>query len=218
MPYTRTTWQDYPNTTTPITATALNNIESGLVSLDRQIGTYTNEAARDAAISSPTEGMIAYLTAPTVPAATGQNTQLPTGVVTIYNGSVWVCVTPVAANSGASSTTTSTTYVTTLTSDATALSVTLVTGTTALVSYGAMCSINTSGTNISSISVSGASTIAASDGIGLWNQTNSTTLSVQFQFVFTGLTAGTNTFTMAHRTTAGTSSYLRRHITVQGIA
>lgn len=218
MPYTRTTWQDYPNTTTPITATALNNIESQIVTLDRQFGIYANEAARDAAIGSPVEGMMAYLTAPTVPAATGQNTQVPTGVVTIYNGSAWVCTTPVGANSGASSSTTSTAYVTTLTSDTTALSVTLATGTTALVSYGTMCSINTSGTNISSISVSGASTIAASDGIGLWNQTNSITLSLQFQFVFTGLTAGTNTFTMAHRTTAGTSFYLRRHLTVQGIA
>ncbi len=30
MPYTRTTWQDYPNTTTAITAARLNNIESFL--------------------------------------------------------------------------------------------------------------------------------------------------------------------------------------------
>lgn len=37
MPYTRTTWQDYPNTTTPITATALNNIETGLVSADSRL-------------------------------------------------------------------------------------------------------------------------------------------------------------------------------------
>ena len=179
---------------------------------------FTNEAARDAAITAPTEGMMAYLTAPTVPAATGATTAVPSGVVTIYNGSVWVCTTPVGASSGAASTTTSTSYVTTLTSDATALSVTLVTGTTALISYGALCSINTSGTNISSIQVSGATTIAATDGLGLWNQTNSTTLSVQYHFVYTGLTAGSNTFTMAHRTTAGTSSYLRRHLTVQGIA
>lgn len=31
MPYTRTTWADYPATTTPITATALNNLELGVV-------------------------------------------------------------------------------------------------------------------------------------------------------------------------------------------
>jgi hypothetical protein len=30
MPYTRTTWQDFPDTTTPITAANLNNIENGL--------------------------------------------------------------------------------------------------------------------------------------------------------------------------------------------
>lgn len=33
MPYTRTTWQDYPSTATPITASALNNIESYLEAL-----------------------------------------------------------------------------------------------------------------------------------------------------------------------------------------
>lgn len=33
MAYSRTTWQDYPNTTTPITATALNNIEAFLAGM-----------------------------------------------------------------------------------------------------------------------------------------------------------------------------------------
>jgi hypothetical protein len=30
MPYTRTTWQDFPDTTTPITAASLNNVEGFL--------------------------------------------------------------------------------------------------------------------------------------------------------------------------------------------
>lgn len=33
MPYTRTTWQDYPSTATPITASALNNIEAFLAGM-----------------------------------------------------------------------------------------------------------------------------------------------------------------------------------------
>jgi hypothetical protein len=33
VPYTRTTWQDYPNTTTPITAASLNNVEAFLESI-----------------------------------------------------------------------------------------------------------------------------------------------------------------------------------------
>jgi len=33
MPYSRTTWQDYPNTSTPITAASLNNIETFLASI-----------------------------------------------------------------------------------------------------------------------------------------------------------------------------------------
>ena len=58
---------------------------------------FLNEATRDAAIPSPVEGQQCYLTAPTVPAATGSITAVPTGVQVIYNGSVWVCTTPIAA-------------------------------------------------------------------------------------------------------------------------
>lgn len=39
MPYTRTTWQDYPNTTTPITAARLNNIELGILAVEAAAGT-----------------------------------------------------------------------------------------------------------------------------------------------------------------------------------
>jgi hypothetical protein len=37
VPYTRTTWQDYPNTTTPITAARLNNIESGILGVESSV-------------------------------------------------------------------------------------------------------------------------------------------------------------------------------------
>ncbi len=187
-------------------------------------GVFTNEAARDAAITSPTEGMHVYLTAATVPAATGSITAVPTGVQTIYNGSVWVCVTEVGARSETNAQTQSTSFVSTLTGDATAISVTLVTGTTALVSF--TFSAYTSGTVVSAaVSVSGASTIAASAGKSAVKQDLSNVAanltSHGNSFVFTGLTAGTNTFTLQYKTAAAVNAFFDtsgRSLTVKGIA
>ena len=185
---------------------------------------FTTEAARDAAITAPFEGQVAYITASTIAAATGNKTFVPTGVTTIYNGSVWVCVTEVGARNDATNTTTSSTsYVSTLTNDATAISVTLVTGTTALVSI----SVYQTGTGVtqtlsSTVAVSGATTIAAADS-------NATTCDYNVNyaggqqstrvFVFDGLTAGTNTFTLNYKTSAGSNvGFYKRALTVKGIA
>lgn len=183
---------------------------------------FTNEAARDAAITSPSEGMEAYLTAPTVPAATGSITAVPTGVKTIYNGSVWVCVTEIGARSETATTTTQTSYSTTLADGSTALSVTLVTGTSALVSLAFTVATNGYVMRMAA-AVSGASTIAASDGKAILHQDLSNAAAVNGQhgttFVFTGLTAGTNTFTAQYKMTGGTGSFNDgRSITVKGIA
>jgi hypothetical protein len=187
---------------------------------------FTDEAARDAAITSPTEGMIVYLTAATVPAATGGITGIPSGIQTIYNGSVWVCVTPIIAMTANQGTTTSTSYTATLSgSPGTNPSVTLVTGTTARVTVGAeLTSSSTISEASVSFAVSGATTLAASDN----NRANSdspspagTFISCESTTVITGLTAGINTFTInyAGATSAGhTKSYNHRRITVQGIA
>lgn len=184
-------------------------------------GVFTNEAAREAAITSPTEGMIAYLTAPTVPAATGATTAVPTGVRTVYNGSVWVCVTPVGANSDTSGTTTSTSYVTTLTGDATAVSVTLVTGTTAHIMMNTTAANSTSGTNVYlAYSVSGASTVTAAAATECVFTCPSAggIQSPARAYIITGLTAGTNTFTLNYRVSANTGTYTHRQITVSGVA
>ena len=94
---------------------------------------FTTEAARDAAITSPIEGMRAYITAPTIPTTTGNGTGiLPTGIQTIYNGSVWVCVTPVGILSTNLHSVTASTATNFLNAGS-ALSVTCVTGTTAMV-------------------------------------------------------------------------------------
>lgn len=187
--------------------------------------TFTNEAARDAAIPATgitlQEGMRAYLTASTVAASTGNVTGTPTGITTVYNGSVWVCTTPVAAKSNVTGTTTSTSFVTTLTGDATAISCTLVTGTTALVTMSHQGSNSTAGqNNVISFSVSGATTLAAADAQNATQTAPATNygMSLNRTQIITGLTAGTNTFTLNYRVTGGTGSVNARDLVVVGLA
>lgn len=189
-----------------LTAAQMNSLQQ------QAVMTFTNEAARDAAITAPTEGMYAYLTAPTVPAATGTVTNLPTGVLTIYNGSVWVCTTAVSANSAGSSGSFTTSYADVTIASA-VTSVTLQTGTTALVSYAAR--ILGSG-NYAVISVK-TGTVASSDNWGAFNQT-ANAITVGRTFVMTGLTAGTNTFTVQAKNNVAGASLDQLTLTVCGVA
>ena len=185
----------------------------------RMFSVFANEAARDAAITSPTEGMHAYLTAPTVPAATGTTTAIPIGVQTIYNGVAWVCVTPVGSGSNNTASTTSTSFVTTLTGDGTAISVTLVTGTTVRLDMFLIGSNSSAATQFVTYSVSGATTVSAALTDGAWARIGSATdFSLSRGRVITGLTAGTNTFTLNYRTDAGTFTINSRSLIVVGIA
>jgi len=179
--------------------------------------TFTNEAARDAAIPATgitlQEGMRAYLTAPTVPAATGAtSTSIPTGITTVYNGSVWVCVTEVGAAATAASQTLTTSYAD-LAVSATNTSVTLVTGTTALVMMSARATLagNFMSLNVKTGTVSSAATgttTPASTGYGIAART----------FVMTGLTAGTNTFTLVGTANVAGGSFDQHTLVVKGIA
>ena len=185
-------------------------------------GVFTTETVRDAAITSPTEGMHAYITGSTIAAATGVTQLVPTGIQTIYNGSVWVCVTPIASNGGTTASTTSTTYVNTFTGDTTPISVTLVTGTTCRIDLAAGFANNvaTASTYLS-FAVSGATTIAASDANGTRYQVGDVyEKPITRLCMLTGLTSGTNTFTFNIRcsTSAATSSFSYRSIIVSGIA
>ena len=184
---------------------------------------FANEAARDAAIPSPTEGMVCYLTAPTVPAASGDTyAATPTGVQTIYNGSVWVCITPVCATTNTTGNSSSTSYTTTLSSGGTNPSVTLVTGTSALVniSLGNSSSLVNRGPINVAVSVSGATTLAAADGnsVTVHHINANYNAALARTFAITGLTAGTNTFTLNYKTDGGLQYFFYRSITVQGIA
>lgn len=186
---------------------------------NQRIPIFADEAARDAAITSPTEGRVCYLTAPTTPAATGTTTILPSGIVTVYNGSVWVCVTEVGALEGNLGTTSSAVYTPTLGgSPGTNPSVTLVTGTTALVHLNISNVFNSgSNTNVASIAVSGATSLAATDARALVS-TGTGNFGFSFTHFITGLTAGTNTFTIRYKTTGGTASFQGRSVIVKGVA
>lgn len=182
---------------------------------------FTNEAARDAAITAPTEGLMAYLTAPTVPAATGGSTAVPTGVVTIYNGSAWVCVTPVSASTPDSGTRASTSYGA-LTGGGTNPTVTITTGTTALVMLSSWIGVGSNVGGYVSFAVSGATTLASSDNnMASLYQFGASNVEAQMSrsLIVTGLTAGSNTFTLEYKcNTASSITFQRRSLTVQGIA
>lgn len=185
--------------------------------MQQAVMVFANEAARDAAITSPSEGMVAYLTTPTVPAAAGGETFVPGGVKTIYNGTAWVCMTPVGAFTSNSGTVATASYTPTLSgSPGTNPSVTLVTGTTALVTFSAKMSNATSGSqNFLSVAVSGAGTVAASDNWALkWDFISGPPeLTFSMSTIIGGLTAGTNTFTLNYRCTGTmTASYRRMHV------
>jgi hypothetical protein len=196
-----------------LTAAQMNTLQQ------QAVMTFTTEAARDSALPSPTEGMMAFLTAPTVPAATGEFTKLPSGIFTVYNGTSWTCITPVAAETTTQGTTTSSSY-TTLTGGGTNPSVTLTTGTTALVTISSWSGTPGTGGFIFAtmgIDVSGASTIAAADRWAC-NSGNGTLAPSGFgaTFLITGLTAGTNTFSLRYKSNSGTGSWSNRNIIVAG--
>jgi hypothetical protein len=190
-----------------LTAAQLNTLQK------QAVMTFTNEAARDAALTSPTEGMTAYLTAPTIPAAVGAtSTSLPTGILTIYNGTVWVCTSSIGALSGGASQN-FTTAQADITIGGSLTSVTLVTGTTALVSFGGR--IQGDG-NFAQINVKVGAVI--SGDFAAFQQVVGF-ITVGRTYVMTNLTAGTNTFTMTCQSnTNGTASVDDVTLTVQGIA
>jgi len=197
-----------------LTAAQMNTLQQ------QAVMTFTTEAARATALPSPTEGMMAFLTAPTVPAATGEYTKLPSGIFTVYDGSAWTCLTPVSAETSTSGTSSSASYTSSLTGGGTNPSVTVTTGTKALVTISDWSGTPGTGGFIfaaTSVAVSGATTLAANDRWAL-NSGNGTASPSGFgaTFMINGLTAGTNTFTMQYKSNSGTGSWSYRNITVAG--
>lgn len=93
-------------------------------------------------------------------------------------------------------------------------------GTTCTVFFAAtLGNTTTTATTYVSVAVSGASTVAASDTIAIYTDgMNAAASSTDNQIRmagfhrFTGLTAGTNIFTMQYRVTAGTGHFSNRNI------
>ena len=159
---------------------------------------FSSEAARNAAISAPQEGMTAMITTPSTPAATGVVTAVPGTILTAYNGSAWVCLSEVGAYTANSGSTTSSTFTATLSgTPGTNPSVTLSTGTTALVTISATMAISVASNAFVGFAVSGATTLAASTSLSAIS-TTTTNMTVSLTQIVTGLTAGTNTFTLQY--------------------
>ena len=166
--------------------------------------------------SSPFEGQTIYET--------------DTDLVKAWNGSSWVTVGPTTAAitaAGASSVTTAQTTTSTSYTDlsTTGPSVTITTGTTAIVQVHFRYSNsngnanNDTGTGHMSFAVSGASTISASDATCAQGpQIHFSHVQTRSgMFYVTGLTAGSNVFTAKYKVsgaTPGTGTFSERHISV----
>lgn len=99
-------------------------------------------------------------------------------------------------------------------------SATVTTGTKALVLVKAIFTGGASDTIYVSCAVSGASTVSASDSKSLSfrpSGANAPKIGVASLIVFTGLTAGSNTFTTKYRVTGGTASFSDREIFVMDL-
>ena len=135
-----------------------------------------------------------------------------------YNGSVWVCLTPVGANAGTSfESTTSTSFTDIATAGP---SVTINTGTSALVTITAEIYSPGGQAAYASVAVSGATTLAASNTNRIRASEQSSLAIIvgsSRSFVLTGLTAGSNVFTMKYAVSAGTGNFNYRSIVVTGI-
>lgn len=94
--------------------------------------------------------------------------------------------------------------------------VTVTTGTSALVFWSARA-FNEAAMTYISVAVSGATSIAADDRWGIGAPApaiNTHILRCGTHYMFTSLTAGSNTFTMQFRTTSGTSTVVNRQLFV----
>lgn len=137
----------------------------------------------------------------------------------VRNGSGWVCITPkgaVVATSQGTGTGSFTDLGTV------GPSVSLLTGTKAIVTLGSFMNSNTAADGAAmGFAVSGATTIAASDAFSIskiFSNTANTMVRMGETFYVTGLTAGVNTFTAKYKAlVGGIALWSDRHITVVGL-
>lgn len=95
--------------------------------------------------------------------------------------------------------------------------VTVTTGTSALVIISSFINNDTVNTlTFAGVAVSGATTRAADDTSAMQNEVSAGFQGARVSVIhlFTGLTAGSNTFTMKYRVGGGTGRYRNRHLVV----
>lgn len=153
----------------------------GNIVRDSAVSFFASTSARDSAIGSPDQGMVCWCGA----------------ILYTYDGSQWVQLTEEYADVSTQESTTSTSYTNLSTSGP---AITIDTGTTAFITFGCSCFNNASNGGASmSVAVSGASTVAAANTWECGNYQTATTTSAAVHssrtYKFTGLTAGSNTFT-----------------------
>ena len=135
----------------------------------------------------------------------------------LYNGSGWVCLTPSGSKVTTGQATSSSSFADLATVGP---SVTILTGTSALVSITAEIASPGGQAAYASVAVSGATTLAASNDnrIRASEQSSLSVIVVSSRsFILTGLTAGSNVFTMKYAVSAGTATFYNRSIVVAGI-
>lgn len=165
----------------------------------------------DVTVTLPgTAGTVALTASPTLTTATLSDPTLTGNVV--WSGAVLRAATATVATG---QTTTTTSYTDLATAGP---SVTLTTGTKALVIISTRMYVGAGSTDIyTSYAVSGATTIAASDSTAIALGSSGVNLPVvgaSWASLLTGLTAGSNTFTMKYRVSGSTGTWDRRYITV----
>ncbi len=121
---------------------------------------------------------------------------------------------PTEATVATSQATTSTSYADLTT---TGPAITVSTGTTAIVWFNTQCESSSSDAETSaSVAVSGATTVTANDNWRLLQSgvASGSTNRLGMVHMFTGLTPGSNTFTMKYRVSSGTGTFQRRSLIV----
>lgn len=169
---------------------------------DRTVQVFASVAERSAQWTAPPEGAFSYIR--------------DVDQVHIFDGTGWVCITPVTAATATVENRTSATY-----GDmplGAAPSVSILTGTKALVTVSG--EINNGGGSsqvYASFAVSGATTQVANDASAISLQGAGIIIASSYTALRSTLTRGTNTFTMKYRAASGTVYAQYRSITVVGI-
>jgi len=140
-------------------------------------------------------------------AASPTVTNVNNGIITASK----LALSPVTAYTATDQGTTSTSY----TDLATVTSATATIGANGLALVTWSCgTYNVAAAKRASVAVSGASTVAADDTYSIRNDGATFIGTQSTTHLFTGLTAGSNTFTMKFKTVSGTAQFFERRITV----